>query len=97
MKNDLPAFFTDIKNQFVALKPALTRQFPRNSNEMTDQRFVRFLDIRNRWNVFFGNNENVDRRNRINIAESNDLIILIFDGGGSPTVRDVTENTIRQS
>ena len=93
MKNDLPAFFTGVENQFVALEPPLARQFPSNPNEVTDQRFVLFRNVRNRRDMFFWNNENVDRRGRIDVVESDDASILILDGGGSPTVRDVAKNT----
>ena len=93
VKNDLPAFFTDIKNQFVTLKPPLARQFPSNSDEMSNQRLIRFRNVRDCLDVFFWNNENVNRRSGIDIIESNNTIVFKFNGGGRFSVCNVTKNT----
>lgn len=94
MNNDLSALFSDIENQFVSVELSILRQFFRDENEMRDERFVLPGDLGDRRDVFFRHDENVHRRDRIDIRERDDPLVLEFDRRRTPSRRDFAKNTI---
>lgn len=87
MEHGLPAICAVICDQSVArgIDALLFCKGPRNRDEMPHQRLIRFLERGNRLDVTVRHDQNVRRRDRVDVAESGGLLIAVHDGSGDFT------------
>jgi hypothetical protein len=85
----LSAIFTGINHCPVALGKSLAaRNFRRDQVKMPEQGTVFFRRVRNRRDVFAGNNQNMHRRLRMNVRESVASLILVDRFRGDASIDD---------
>src|SRR5690554_6523277 len=98
MMHSLSAFFSriDNKTETVSSNPQLLSQFWHQSCHSA-QHFCFCPFIQQRTNMLFGDQQHMGWGNRINIPESQKVIIFIYCITRDLMLGDLTENTVRQS
>src|SRR5437764_3387400 len=70
----------------------LLRELTNDKEQMPQQHLVLDLQVIERWNLLFGNQQHVRRRLRIDVAKRQALVVLIDDLGRDFLVDDPFEN-----
>jgi len=84
---------TRVYDQAVAAlgNPCLISKLARDAEEMSNQLFVFRLEHIRRFDMFIRHNQDMSRRNGVNIAERSDLFVAMNDIGSGFTRDDLAE------
>ncbi len=96
MKHGLAGAGAVIDDHSVSLpvEPFIIRYFFCRQEEMSDEFPVCIVHAVNIGNVFFGNDEQVDRRLWVHVFKSGDRVVLVHDFGGDFFFDDFAEDTV---
>jgi hypothetical protein len=95
VKDDLPAFAVAVQYQAEsALGDALLPgDAVRHQEEVSEESIITLASIKERWKVSAGNNQDVDRRLRVDVLEGYGFVVLVDDLGRKLPLNDLTEET----
>lgn len=95
MENDLASVGPVINDQAIAtgLDTLIYRDLTCKREHAADKRLVLSLELPYRVDMSVGDDENMGGRDRLNITEGGDLIILKEDFGSGVACRNPTKNT----
>jgi hypothetical protein len=95
VKNALPRIGTGIDDQAkTALRePIVAGQFLSDGKNLADQLLIAFFEIQNGSDVPSGNDQNMDRRLRIDVPERNHRTVLVYDVSLNFSVDDAAKKT----
>ena len=96
MKHGLPAIRAVIRDQPVAcfIDLLFFCEPTRHGEEMTHQRFVRFFESGYRLDVTVRHDQDMRRRDRVDIAKGGRLFVAIRDGAGDVSLNDLAEDAV---
>lgn len=96
MVNHLTSLLANIHDQTVAAlgNTLLLGNLPGSEQEFAGQAFINLRQVSDGWNVLPGNDQEVSWRLRVDVAEGDDIRILVDDRGRYLTLGDPAEQAV---
>src|SRR5688572_11168971 len=98
MEDRLPGVLAVVEHEAVAARqPLLFCKLTCNVDQVSDQRLVRLLHVLDPIDRLLGNDQDVRRSLRIDVAEREAAIILVDDLGRDLAIDDLAEKSLRHA